>query len=190
MQNPYQAPADELKAMGKEWFWFLLLGIGLIVLGTIAISMAPFTALAVAKVFGIIMIAAGIIQTASAFWSPKWSGLLLHLLVGILYIVVGVMVADSPVEAAGAFALLMSAFFIVSGIFRIVAALNVRFANWGWALLSGFVSLLLGIVIWTNYPASTVLVGVFVGVEILFNGWAWVMFGFTLRALNKMSQAS
>ena len=38
------------------------------------------TALVAAKVFGIILIAAGIVQTVSSFWSPKWSGLFLHLM--------------------------------------------------------------------------------------------------------------
>jgi len=189
-QNLSPSTDDELQPMAKEWFWFLLLGVGMIVLGMVAISMAPFTTLAVAKVFGIILIAAGIVQTASSFWSPKWSGLFLHMMLGVLYLVVGILVADSPVEVAGAFALLMSAFFIVSGIFRMVASLQLRFPNWGWSLLSGFVSLLLGIMIWSHFPASVVLVGIFVGVEILFNGLAWVMFGLTLRALTKGQEPS
>jgi uncharacterized membrane protein HdeD (DUF308 family) len=176
---------DELRPMCKEWIWFLLLGIGMILLGVTAVVMAPLVTLALAKVFGIILIVAGIVQTATAFFSPRWSGLLMQLLLGILYVVVGVLVADSPEEVANAFALLMAAFFIVSGIFRIVASLHVRHPNWGWTLLSGFVSLLLGLVVWIHWPATTVLIGVFVGVEIVFNGWAWVMFAFMLRALNK-----
>lgn len=188
-QKASQPNEDELQPMTKEWFWFFLLGIGMIVLGMVAISMAPFTTLVAAKVFGIILIAAGIVQTTSSFWSPKWSGLFLHLLLGLLYLIVGVLVVDSPLEVAGAFALLMAAFFIVSGIFKIVACLQLRFANWGWSLLSGFISLLLGIIIWSNWPCSTILVGVFVGVEILFNGWAWVMFGLMLRTLKKAEPA-
>jgi uncharacterized membrane protein HdeD (DUF308 family) len=189
-QTPAQPTNDELHPLTKEWFWFLLLGVVMIVLGMTAISMAPITTLVAAKVFGIILMAAGIVQTVSSFWSPKWSGLFLHLMLGLLYLVVGVMVVDSPVEVAGAFALLMSAFFIVSGIFRIVACLQLRFPNWGWSLLSGFVSLLLGVVIWSNWPCSTILVGVFVGVEILFNGWAWLMFGLMLKALKKAEEAA
>ena len=184
-----QSDSEQLQAMAKDWFWFLLLGIAMVVLGMFAISAAPFTTWAVARVFGIVLIAAGIVQTVTSFWSPKWSGVFIHMLLGILYLIVGWLISDSPVDAAGAFALLMAMFFIISGTFRIVASLHLRFANWGWSLLSGFVSLLLGISIWTHWPCSTVVIGVFVGLELLFNGWSWVMFGFLLRALGKQATA-
>ena len=83
------------------------------------------------------------------------------------------------------FALLMAAFFVISGTFRIVASLHMRFANWGWSLLSGFVSLLLGMLIWTNWPCSTIMIGVFIGLELIFNGWAWVMFSLMVRTFCK-----
>ena len=69
-----QSDSEQLKEMTKEWKRFLLLGIALVVLGMFAISAAPFTTWAVAKVFGIVLIAAGIVQTVTSFWSPKWSG--------------------------------------------------------------------------------------------------------------------
>jgi uncharacterized membrane protein HdeD (DUF308 family) len=188
LQAQADSAAEELKPMCKDWLWYILLGIGLILLGTLAISMAPFTTLAVAKVFGIVLIVAGAIQTVTAFWSSKWSGLLLQLLLGVFYIVVGVLATGNPAETAAAFALLMAAFFFVGGLFRIVASLHLRFPNWGWSLFSGFISLILGIIIWTHFPCSIVLVGIFVGVEIIFNGWAWVMLGATLRALRKTVQ--
>jgi uncharacterized membrane protein HdeD (DUF308 family) len=184
-----QSDSEQLKAMTKEWFWFFLLGIAMVALGMFAIGSAPFTTWAVARLFGIILIAAGIVQTVTSFWSPRWSGVFIYMLLGIMYIIVGWLVADSPVDAAGAFALLVAAFFIISGMFRIVASLHMRFANWGWSLLSGFVSLLLGIWIWTNWPCSTIVIGIFVGLELLFNGWAWVMFGMLLRSLGKQLTA-
>jgi uncharacterized membrane protein HdeD (DUF308 family) len=186
-RNLTQASTEELQPMTKDWFWFLLLGIGLAVLGLGAISYAPFTTLVTIKVFAIILIAAGIVQAVTAFWAPKWSGLFVHLLLGIFYIVVGFLIADCPFDAAMGFALLMSVFFFVGGIFRIVASMQIQYAGWGWSLLSGIISLLLGIIIWTHWPASTVLIGLFVGIEILFNGFSWVMFALLLRSLKNQA---
>jgi len=187
-----QADWEELKPMSKEWIWFLVLGLAMVVAGVFAVGAGitawVITTIVFVKIFGLVVLAVGIVQTISSFWAPKWSGTLLHLLIGILYIVVGVMVLDSPLEAAAAFALLMSAFFIVSGVFRIVASLYMRFHNWGWSVLSGVVSLLLGLIIWSNWPLSTPVIGIFVGLEVLFNGVAWLMLALSLKQIKKLEE--
>jgi len=178
-------PPEDLTHLAKDWIWFLILGAGLVLLGMFAIGAAPLTTLAAAKVFGLILIIGGIIQTVTAFWSPKWSGVMVQMLIGILYIIVGLMVSDCPIETALGLALFVSIFLFISGIFRIVSALQTRFAGWPWVLLNGFVSVLLGMYIWSNWPASVVIVGVFVGLEIMFNGVSWIMFSMLLRKIHK-----
>ena len=137
-------------------------------------------------VFGVLLIIAGIGQTVSAFWSPRWRGLLVHMLTGILYLVVGYIVVDNPMESAVALTLLIASFLLVMGVFRIVVSLLERFHNWGWCLLSGCVSGLLGILILKQWPASGEwVIGLFLGIEMLFNGVAWIMMADTLRRMKK-----
>ena len=77
-------------------------------------------------------------------------------------------------------------FLIVSGVFRIVSALFVRFQDWGWVLLNGGVTLLLGIIINRQLPEAALwVIGLFIGIEMIFNGWAWIMLAFGLRAVAK-----
>ncbi len=178
--------SDELNALKEEWVWFLALGIGLVVVGMIALGATFWVTMGAVAVFGVLLIIAGIGQTVSAFWSPRWRGLLVHMLTGILYLVVGYIVVDNPMESAVALTLLIASFLLVMGVFRIVVALLERFHNWGWCLLSGCVSGLLGILILKQWPDSGIwVIGLFLGIEMLFNGVAWIMMADTLRRMTK-----
>ena len=171
-----EAVRHELAELKKDWWWFLLLGIALIVLGIIALGAVFYVSLVTVVFFGVLLLIGGIGEIVSSFWAGKWSGFLLHLLVGILYAVTGYLIVDRPVESLGTHTLLLAAFFIVSGAFRVVASLSLRFTNWGWTLLNGVVSAVLGILILKQLPESALwVIGLFVGIEMIFNGWSWVM---------------
>ncbi|HEV3237430.1 MAG TPA: HdeD family acid-resistance protein [Gemmataceae bacterium] len=187
------APSDssgshELHSLRNQWWCFLLLGIALIVLGTFCIVDPLIPTLASVIFLGFLLMAAGITQIVSAFWAGKWSGMLIHMLIGVLYIVVGYMIVDSPVVNMVLITKFIAIFLIVSGAFRIVSALVVRFRDWGWALLNGGVTLLLGIIINRQLPEAALwVIGLFIGIEMIFNGWAWVMLALGLRAVAKRS---
>jgi uncharacterized membrane protein HdeD (DUF308 family) len=75
---------------------------------------------------------------------------------------------------------------MVSGIFRIASALNLRFNNWGWVLMNGIITLMLGILIYRQWPASAeVAIGLFVGIEMIFNGITWAALGMGLKQLDE-----
>jgi uncharacterized membrane protein HdeD (DUF308 family) len=173
----------ELHAIRNHWWCFLAMGIALVILGSICIATPWIATLTSVVVFGFMLLAAGITQVVSSFWSGKWSGMLLHLLVGILYMVVGFMIIDAPVENTLLLTKLIAIFLIVTGIFDIVAALAHRFHGWGWVLLNGCVTLLLGLLINKQWPSSALwVIGLFVGIELIFNGWGWIMLSLGLKA--------
>jgi uncharacterized membrane protein HdeD (DUF308 family) len=184
-----QAAADELAALCCEWWWLLVLGIALVILGMIAIGGAFFASVVTVIFFGALLLVGGIGQVVSAFWAGRWRGFLLHLLVGVFYIVVGLLILESPLASTVALTLLIAAFLIVSGIFRIVASMALRFPSWGWHLLSGVVTLMLGLLIskliTAESPAALLVIGLFVGIEMIFCGWSWVMLAVTLRSLRQ-----
>jgi uncharacterized membrane protein HdeD (DUF308 family) len=182
--------ADEMRMLRSSWIWFLVLGIAMLVLGTFAISWACLTTLTVAAtwLFGFLMIAGGIAEIVNAFYAGRWSGTLLHMLIGILYAVVGLMIVDQPERAAIELTLIIAVFLVISGIFRIVFAISERFNGWGWVLLNGAISLFLGILIFKQWPASGLFViGLFIGIDLIFNGWAWVMLAIGVRTATKAS---
>ena len=50
-------------------------------------------------------------------------------------------------------------------------------------VLLSFPTLLLGLMIYKQWPASGLwVIGLFVGIEMLFNGWAWIMLALSLRS--------
>jgi uncharacterized membrane protein HdeD (DUF308 family) len=182
--------AEEAKNLGASWIWFLILGIAMVVLGTFAISYACIATLTVTAtwLFGFLMIAGGIAEIINAFHAGRWSGTLVHMLLGVLYAVVGLMIVDQPEGAAVQLTLLIALFLIVSGIFRIVFAISERFTGWGWVLLNGGVTLLLGMMIYKQWPSSSLwVIGLFIGIDLIFNGWAWIMLSMGLRRLRAVA---
>jgi uncharacterized membrane protein HdeD (DUF308 family) len=178
----------ELHPLREQWWCFLLLGVALIVLGSFCIIDPLVPTLASVVFLGFVLMAAGITEIVSAFWAGKWSGMLIHILIGVLYVVVGYMIIDAPVINMVLITKFIAIFLIVSGAFRIVSALVVRFQDWGWVLLNGCVTLLLGIIINRQLPEAALwVIGLFVGIEMLLNGWAWVMLALGLRAIAKRS---
>lgn len=178
----------ELHALREQWWCFLLLGISLTVLGSICIVQPLIASIASVLFLGFVLLAAGITQVVSSFWAGKWSGMLLHIMIGILYGVVGYMIIDAPGVSLAVLTKFIAIFLIVGGIFRIVAALVVRFHDWGWVLLNGAVTLLLGLIINRQLPEAALwVIGLFVGIEMIFNGWAWIMLALGLRVVAKSS---
>lgn len=178
--------AEEIRELQKQWKWLLALGIALVLIGSVAIA-APLLATAgVVTVIGVLMLAAGIAQIVSAFSSAKWSGVFVHIMVGVLYGVTGFFVLENTLAGAAALTLLLAAFFVVSGIFRVVFSLRERFLNWGWTLLGGAVSLLLGIIIWRQMPESSLwIIGLLVGIDLIFTGWASIMLAYAVRSAGE-----
>lgn len=174
----------ELHALKEQWWCFLLLGIALIVLGTAAICYPILFSVAATTVIGFFLLAGGIMQIVSSFWSGRWSGMLFHLLIGLLYTIAGWMIIESPVENTILLTRILALFLIIAGVFRIVVSLFERFADWGWVLLNGGITLILGLLIYrqgNELGAGLWVIGLVIGIEMIFNGWAWVMLSLGLR---------
>jgi uncharacterized membrane protein HdeD (DUF308 family) len=176
----------DLSALRAGWWLFLVVGILLIFFGLTALSSLIAASLATAIVIGILLLLGGLAETFGAFWSRAWSGFLLHLLSGVLSIVVGALFLRAPVGALVALTLLLACLLMVAGLFRISAALTYRFAAWRWSLAIGIIDLILGVMIWMQWPASAMwVIGLFVGISLLFRGSHWIALALALHALRR-----
>src|SRR5438105_5560282 len=106
---------EELAALRKTWSGLLAIGITQIVLGLVALALPWVFTLGTMLFFGLLLLVAGIVDIGSALWARKWSGFLLHLLVGILYLCVALFFVERPELAAAGFTLMLAVFFLVSG---------------------------------------------------------------------------
>ena len=177
---------EDVKDLHDSWFWFLLLGIVLIVLGLAVLSYTGmvWASIATAIVFGGFMVVGGIVYIVGAFFTRGWGGFFLSLLAGVLYLAAGVVLIDHPLEAVILYTLLLAVFFFVEGLFRIIAALAGQFRHWGWVLLNGVVTLLLGVLIWRQWPLSGLyVVGLFLGINLVVSGVTYATLGLKVRKL-------
>jgi uncharacterized membrane protein HdeD (DUF308 family) len=174
----------ELRALRGNWLWFVVVGVLLIVLGFVALSSVVIASIAAAVAIGTLILLGGIVETVGAFWCRGWSGFFLHLLSGLLSIVIGVLFLRAPGGALLALTLLIAAAFLVGGLFKIVTAVSYRYAMWGWAVASGVIDVVLGLLIWMEFPASALwVIGLFVGISLVFRGVHWVALGMALHSM-------
>lgn len=176
---------SQVQELSKRWGWLLAFGILLVIVGILALA-APFVATAAGVAFiGFMLLLGGIFELILAFTSRRWRGFSLHLLVGILGGMVGLMMLIHPGYGAAAITLLLALLFLGGGIVRIVDALAERFPNWGLSLAAGIVSALLGIFVLAAWPVSSILlIGVVIGVELLVRGATWITMAFVVQRVS------
>ena len=168
---------DADTGMGRGWF--IALGVVLVILGLVALWNMVDATLVTTIIIGWVLVIAGVMNIVGAFTSSESTGWrVLQGVLGILYIIVGFNVIADPLAGAIAITVAFGALLIADGIFRIVAAFMDRASNSVWMILLGILNILLGLWLWTGIPVSGVAIGLFVGIELLVAGVAWIVMGF------------
>lgn len=177
-------PSEEQPLLTDRWRSYLALGIVLFALGFVAIAWVSLATLTLAAMwaFGVLLLIGGVVEIVGAFRAGRSRSVLVHLLLGVLYLVAGYAMIDRPVESALLLTKFFSIFLIIAGAFRIVVALSERFPQWGMVLFNGALSLLLGVLIYKQWPASGLwFIGLALGLDMLFTGWTWILVALHLR---------
>ena len=165
---------DEVR---HNWGWVLALGILLFVLGLFAMSAAITTTMLTVLVIGVLLLISGVFEIVNAIRHAHFGGFWMHLFAGILDIVCGALLVAYPAAAALTLTLILAIFFLVGGTMRAVSALMIDLPSGGWAVLSGIVDVVLGIMLLSSWPVSGVwFLGLAVGIELLFRGAWWSAF--------------
>jgi uncharacterized membrane protein HdeD (DUF308 family) len=180
--TPLDAGGFNLDDFQKNRGWFLVQGIFLLSVGSLAIIYDVTATLISVFVFGWTLIFAGAFEALQSLWQPKWGGLFLQLTVGILAVVVGFHFLASPATGALVLTFLMGVYFMGVGILRAVTAFTLRFPSWGWVLFSSIVTFMLGVLIKWNWAVSGLwIIGLFIGIDMIFRGWSYVMLSLAAR---------
>jgi uncharacterized membrane protein HdeD (DUF308 family) len=167
--------------------WVIFAGVLSLVTGAAAIVYNGSATIASVVVFGWLLLFAGFIEIGQAFQLRYWSGFFLYLLDGIVRAVVGGLLILYPNSGAQALTLVLSFYFIAGGLFKSIVSSLLRFPSWGWSVFSGAVSIVLGVMLAMQWPASsTWFIGFAVGIDLVLYGWALLMFA---AAIKKVSAA-
>jgi uncharacterized membrane protein HdeD (DUF308 family) len=163
--------------------WIVALGVVYLLAGFVALGSVVMATVASVLIVGVMMIVAGVAEVFSAFQIKSWGKFLLWVLLGVLYIIAGFVTFENPLLAAALLTLILGASLVASGIMRIILAFSIKQETpWIWVLLSGVITLLLGLLILAHWPVSSLyILGLFLGIDLIMAGTGWIGLGFGLR---------
>lgn len=167
----------------EKWGWFVALGVAFVVLGTIALFNEFLATVVSVYLIGWLMLMGAVAQIMHAFGVQTWSSFLWWMLSAVIYAVAGIAALIDPLLASAVLTLILAAALAAGGALRILAGFRARpQANWGWLVAAGVVTLLAGLIIAVGWPVNSVWVlGLFLAIDLLFQGWSFVIFGMALR---------
>jgi uncharacterized membrane protein HdeD (DUF308 family) len=176
-------------ALHRHWKLYLGEGIGLIVLGAIAIVLPPIATLAITILIGWLFLISGVMGLFTTYMLRHAPGFWWSLISALLAIAVGAVLLAMPLRGAFSLTLLLVAFFIIEGVASIMFAFDHRrelSGRWGWMVVSGLVDLVLAAFIFEGLPgAAAWAIGLLVGINMIFGGVALI--AMALHAKNAAS---
>lgn len=171
----------------------LLIGVLLIVLGIVAIALPVVSTIFAETWFALILISAGAAKLVYAFQTRSEGGFIWKLLLSILYVATGIMLFVYPRTGILTLTLLLGSYLLTEGVFELILAFRLRpQQNWTSVLTNGIVTLLLGGLVWFQWPFDAPwLIGTLVGASIFFTGVSRVLLSLNTRsAPNPPDQAA
>ncbi len=159
------------------------LGVLLVIFGILALASPFLAAVAVNAIVAWMIVLAGIVHLTLAFRVHTAGGVIWKLLVGVVYVCFGIYLLLHPVLGIASLTLVLGALFVLEGIFDFVLYANMRSVHGSnWVLFDGIVSLVLGILIYMQWPSSAAwVIGTLVGISLIFSGVARVMMSLAVR---------
>ena len=171
----------------QNWELFLAMGIGLIVLAIVAWLRSSRASIDSIYFFGWLFIGASAIEAVYAYMTGGWSGFYLHLVGAILFGVTGFMLLTYAKKGAEVMSLIVAMYFIIAGIFNILAPLAANVPDRGWHVLAGFITLVLGPALLGYRTGKRVqisesqMIGIFIGIDLFLRGVASTLLALDIR---------
>jgi len=167
-----------------KWGWFVALGILLLIFGGIALGNLFIATVASVYLVGTLMLVGGIVEIIHSFGVKTWGGFFWWLLSGLLYAVAGFLAFYNPLLASAVLTFLLAVSLIASGLLRLwIGIRNRHERGWGWIVAGGVVSIIAGLIIASGWPVNSLWVlGLFLSIDLIFQGWTFIAFGLALRS--------
>lgn len=173
-----------IETLKSRWGWIVALGCAVAGMGVLALILITSATIATVYTIAIFMILAGGAEIAAGLSARTWGRFFLWLAAGLAYIVAAAFALAQPLMAAAVFTLLLGAGMIATGVIRIAFGAQLGPPLRGPLLFAGVITLLVGILIIAGWPENSFLVlGVLLGLDLLFWGMAWIGLGLMLRRL-------
>jgi len=181
MDTPTPSPVPQIPVPPVSRGWAVAGGIAMILLGFFALADQLVSTAAVATFIGVILMFGCAFQLIKTFTIPGWKSHLWYAVVALAYGVAGFVFIAHPFQAAIAFTLFLGWAILIGGIFRSFLAFRMRHHRGAaWVLFSAVISIILGGLIISQWPAAGLyMLGLFLGIELIFAGVGWLGLGLT-----------
>jgi len=183
-----ETPGQLVQSAKRFTSWYIAAAIAFIVLGVFAIMEPAVASLGVALLVGWLFVFGGIAHLITAFKGGGAKQVIWQILISVVYVIGGVYLLANPLMAVGTLTLLLASVLFIAGVFEIAAYFQIANAS-GWLLANGIVTLVLGGLIWFQWPSSSVwAIGLLVGVNLLMTGLTRLMLGAAgRRVVNRVA---
>lgn len=182
--------SDAARSGSKTATW---MGIAVVVMGVAAIAMPFVTGVAITISVGLILLITVLAQIVFAFQSASFGSGALRFGFGLLAGLCGLSLITQPGAGLATITLFLAVWFFVDGLFAIFNGISWRPSpGWGWMIFNGIISIVLGVMIYRQFPSSAVwLVGLLVGIRLLLAGWTMIALGSIARnAASEIDKAN
>jgi len=185
LMNAETAVGTARKASG----WSMLWGILMFICGILAISLPLASSIGIVIVLAWLILFAGVFHLIFAFQSHSVGGFLWQVLLAIAYGIAGIYMLMNPLLGVLSLTLVLAVFLLFEGILEIALYFGMRrVRHSGWVLFDGIVTLILGILIWSHWPSSSVwVIGTLVGISLIFSGISRFMLSLAVRDTSPAS---
>ena len=171
--------------MRANWGWMLALGIIFVIGGVLAIAAPAAASLTVTFVVAIVFAWLGIMQIIQSFSDRSWAGFAWQLIIGIVLLLGGIAIWWNPLISTLTLTLFVAGMFIAKGIFQLILGFRMRpHSGSGWIIAAGVLSILVGILIWAQWPVSGLwALGTLAGISLIFTGWSYIAMSMAVRRM-------
>ena len=173
-----------LDAIKKNTGLTIAAGVVMLLMGMLAMASPLVAGKSLVVMIGILLVIGGV---SHLLFGLMLRGGLFSIILGILTVIAGGYMVSNPGSGLGTLTMFLAAYLIVSGIFEVILAFQIKPAQgWGWELFSGVLSVILGLMIWNQYPLSGEwAIGILLGIKLFFSGLTLLMFGMAARSVVK-----
>ena len=165
--------------------WSIAVSLLMILAGILAIGLPVAAGIAVNIVVAWLLVFCGVAHLVFGWQLRGIGGVLWQVLLGALYIGIGVYLLVHPVAGLVTLTLALAIYLFAEGLLELILSFQIRpRQGWGWLLLDGIITLILAIMIWRTWPQSTEwVIGTLVGISMIFSGATRLMLSLAARSL-------
>jgi uncharacterized membrane protein HdeD (DUF308 family) len=152
-------------------------GILMLICGFLAIGIPFASGIGVAIVIGWLLLISAVWHLLFGVRAGGVGGVLWQILLAIAYGAAGLMILLYPLAGLAWLTLVLATFLLIEALLEFLLFFNIRGrTNAGWVLVDAIITLVLGILIWAQWPSSSGwAIGTLVGVSLIFSGISRLM---------------